>query len=99
MSNLASADACGELALDSASVRCYSLVEAHVARMMLELQTAGNVRLEEGKPGDAWLSSCADLVTSRFGGAEYEALGVTGVTVTGVARWVWGGRGWFEVKC
>ncbi|MEW5304785.1 MAG: hypothetical protein WDW36_007372 [Sanguina aurantia] len=86
MSHLASVDACGELALGSASARCYRLVEAHVARMMLELQTAGNVRLEEGGPGDAWLSSCADLVTSRFGGGEYEALGVTGVTVTGVAR-------------
>lgn len=32
---------------------------------MLEFDTGGNVRFEEGRPGDVWFSSCADLVKSR----------------------------------
>lgn len=33
---------------------------------MLEFDTGGNIRFEEGKPGDAWFSSCVDLVKSRL---------------------------------
>lgn len=36
-----------------------------VAELMLEFDTGGNVRFEEGRPGDVWFSSCADLVKSR----------------------------------
>jgi hypothetical protein len=41
--------------------------------------SAGNIRLEEGKPSDLWYSSCVDLVASRFNASDYDAsLGVTG---------------------
>ncbi|CAN0417121.1 unnamed protein product, partial [Hapterophycus canaliculatus] len=36
-----------------------------VSELMLEFDTGGNVRFEEGRPGDVWFSSCADLVKSR----------------------------------
>jgi hypothetical protein len=33
-----------------------------ISRVMLEFETGGNVRLEEGRPSDLWYTSCADLV-------------------------------------
>ena len=44
-----------------------------VSELMLEFDTGGNVRFEEGRPGDVWFSSCADLVKSRVV-REYAAL-------------------------
>ena len=38
--------------------------------VQVELETGGNIRLEDGKPTDVWHSSCVDLVTSRFLAAE-----------------------------
>ncbi|KAJ9527642.1 hypothetical protein QJQ45_025918 [Haematococcus lacustris] len=67
--------------------RTYQVVDAHVGRMMLELETAGNIRLEEGKPSDLWFSSCSDLLLSRFNPSDYSpCLGVSGVSVLGVTR-------------
>jgi protein phosphatase 1 regulatory subunit 7 len=39
--------------------------------MMVELETGGNIRLEDGKPSDLWHSSCVDLLSSRFFNADY----------------------------
>ena len=39
--------------------------------VQVELETGGNIRLEDGKPSDVWYSSCVDLVNSRFLAAEY----------------------------
>lgn len=36
-----------------------------VSELMLEFDTGGNVRFEEGRPVDVWFSSCVDLVKSR----------------------------------
>lgn len=36
------------------------------SELMLEFDTGGNVRFEEGRPGDVWFSSCEDLVKSRW---------------------------------
>ena len=41
-------------------------VENDAARLMLEMETGGNIRLEEGKSADVWYSSCAELIQSRF---------------------------------
>ena len=57
-----------------------------ICRLMLELETGGNIRFEEGKPSDIWFSSCVALVHSRFVAAEYAELGVTGMRVTRVTR-------------
>lgn len=45
-----------------------------VSELMLEFDTGGNVRFEEGRPGDVWFSSCADLVKSRV--VRYRNLGM-----------------------
>ncbi|PNH06561.1 Leucine-rich repeat-containing protein 9, partial [Tetrabaena socialis] len=48
------AEAGAEGAFEAASERTYALLGGLVGRMMLELDTAGNIRLEEGRPGDLW---------------------------------------------
>ena len=40
--------------MEDSTGRLYQLVSAHIGRMMLELETAGNIRLEEGRPTDQW---------------------------------------------
>ena len=67
------------------------LCEARVRRAMVELETGGNVRLEEGKPTDAWFRSCAELAAGRFFEGDYRSEGrpgnrPTGFRVTRVTR-------------
>ena len=57
-----------------------------VRRVLLELESGGNIRLEEGRKEDLWFTSCADLLTSRFHSYDYGALGVTGINVLRVTR-------------
>ena len=49
---------------------------------MLELESGGNVRFEEGRPEDTWFESTAGLIRSRF----MPALGVEAVHVARVLR-------------
>jgi len=67
--------------------RMHQMVDAHVSRMLLELDTAGNIRLEEGRQSDLWYASCVDLVNSRFQPNDYDSsLKVAGVNVLSVTR-------------
>lgn len=60
----------------------YSLLERRVRLLLMELESGGNVRLEEGKPTDAWYQSCAQMVQSRCYVDEWEsAYQITGVQV------------------
>jgi Leucine-rich repeat (LRR) protein len=64
-----------------------AISQQRTARLVLELSTGGNIRLEDGNPGrDAWYSSCAELIRSRFHSRDFAPLGVTGVRVRGVTR-------------
>ncbi|ESL05679.1 hypothetical protein TRSC58_06662 [Trypanosoma rangeli SC58] len=55
-------------------------------RLLLELNSCGNIRLEEGLPEDTWCTSAKELLSSRFDAALYESLGITGVKVNRVFR-------------
>lgn len=52
--------------------------DEYVTRVSLELQTGGNIRLEDGKPEHSWYSSCIDLITSRFNVEDCGPQGKTG---------------------
>ena len=54
--------------------------------MIVELETGGNVRVEDGKPSDVWYSSCADLVRSRLNLGDLQHAGVRDVSITRVLR-------------
>ena len=66
--------------------KCYGLVQQSIANLILELETGGNIRLEDGAPSDVWHSSCVDLVQSRFFPQDYTAFNIAGVKVTRVYR-------------
>lgn len=50
----------------------------NINKLMIELETGGNIRFEEGKTTDNWYTSCCDLVLSRYQGSP--TLKVTKVT-------------------
>ena len=54
--------------------------------MIVELETGGNIRLEDGKPSDVWYSSCVDLVNSRFFQQDFQSYGVSDLRVVRVTR-------------
>ncbi|XRB06100.1 U2 small nuclear ribonucleoprotein A [Pycnococcus provasolii] len=66
--------------------RTHELADAYTRRMIVELETGGNVRLEDGKPSDLWYTSCVDLVHSRFFSEDFAQYGITGIRVTRVSR-------------
>lgn len=57
-----------------------------ISRLVLELETGGNIRLEDGKPSDPWYSSCVDLMQSRFFAKDFTHCNVGGIWVQRVTR-------------
>lgn len=66
---------------EACKARVHELSNEYVRRMMVELETGGNIRMEDGKTSDLWYSSCVDLVTSRFFSNDFVTLGVKGLKV------------------
>lgn len=66
--------------------RLQALSHCHVSRLMLELNTGGNIRFEDGRPSDAWFKSCVELLRSRFYKQDFAQLGVRGLRVQRVTR-------------
>lgn len=63
-----------------------STSDINISRLLLELETGGNIRLEDGKPSDAWFVSCVDLVRSRLFPAELRSFGVQDIRINRVTR-------------
>ena len=68
-----------------------AMADERERRMMVELETGGNVRLEDGSPGKDWRDECAALVRARFRGTGARLAGddgprVSGLRVTRVTR-------------
>lgn len=72
--------------LDALRSTLRSVSQLHVRRLVLELETGGNIRLEDGRPGELWHDSCVDLVRSRFHSKDFQAIGIKGVRVRRVTR-------------
>lgn len=64
----------------------HGIAAMRTRRLVLELTTGGNIRLEDGTARQVWFRSCADLVQSRFHSRDFASVGVTGVRVRGVTR-------------
>ena len=60
--------------------------EENISRLIVELETGGNIRLEDGKATDVWYSSCVDLLKSRFFARDFRAYGVGDIRVNRVTR-------------
>ena len=53
---------------------------------MTELETGGNIRLEEGKGNEKWFLSCTDVIKSRFFSDEMLDLGIKDIIIKRVIR-------------
>jgi hypothetical protein len=63
-----------------------SISEENIARLIVELETGGNIRLEDGRKSDVWYSSCVDLLGSRFFTHDFNEYGVADIKVNRVSR-------------
>ncbi|XP_071894260.1 leucine-rich repeat-containing protein 9 isoform X2 [Anas platyrhynchos] len=54
--------------------------------LLMELETVGNVRFEEGLSNHPWFSSCCELIQSRFCTWDFRAYGIMGVKINRVFR-------------
>ncbi|KAF8068426.1 LRRC9 [Scenedesmus sp. PABB004] len=72
-------------ALEADARAARAALEGAEARLQLELDSGGNVRLEEAAPGDAWLASCQELLRGRLLGAGAPGGGVGVVDIEVVA--------------
>ncbi|XP_046860865.1 leucine-rich repeat-containing protein 9-like [Xenia sp. Carnegie-2017] len=57
-----------------------------IRRLELELETAGNVRFEDGNSNNIWFTSCRDLVYSRFCASDYQRYDVIGIKIHRITR-------------
>eukprot|EP00741_Cyanophora_paradoxa_P011210 tig00020554_g10830.t1 len=64
----------------------FHMSEVNISRLVIELETGGNIRLEDGKPEDVWYSSCIDLINSRFFSHEFAGFNVADIKVLRVTR-------------
>jgi len=53
---------------------------------MTELDTGGNIRLEEGGKNDKWYLSCIDLLKSRFHPEEMSAYNIKDIDIKRIIR-------------
>jgi hypothetical protein len=59
-----------QLSVDQDCHAARAALQAATARLQLELGSAGNIWLEEGRPSDAWVQSCQELVHSSSCGPQ-----------------------------
>jgi len=62
------------------------LTHESISRLILELETGGNIRLEDGRITDPWYTSCVDLMHSRFFSKDFEHCNVGGIRMHRVTR-------------
>ncbi|XP_055009676.1 leucine-rich repeat-containing protein 9-like [Boleophthalmus pectinirostris] len=63
-----------------------SCVEYAIQFLLMELESVGNIRFEEGCSANPWFSICCDLLHLRFCHSDYRAYDVTGVKINKVIR-------------
>ncbi|KAM7375862.1 hypothetical protein PAMP_005628 [Pampus punctatissimus] len=66
--------------------RATDRMEYTVQFLLMELESVGNIRLEEGCSTDPWFTSCYDLLLSRFSHSDYKIHGITGIKISRVIR-------------
>ncbi|XP_022077491.2 leucine-rich repeat-containing protein 9 isoform X1 [Acanthochromis polyacanthus] len=61
-------------------------MEYMVQFLLMELESVGNIRLEEGCSADPWFTSCCDLLLSRFSPSDYKIQGIIDIKIDRVIR-------------
>eukprot|EP00854_Cymbomonas_tetramitiformis_P014094 gene14094-16667_t len=68
-----------ETFFDDCKKKVYEMTDQYVRRLMVELETGGNIRMEDGRPTDLWYKSCVDLLHSRFFKEDFTQYNVSGL--------------------
>uniref|UniRef100_A0A3B5A897 Leucine-rich repeat-containing protein 9-like n=1 Tax=Stegastes partitus TaxID=144197 RepID=A0A3B5A897_9TELE len=61
-------------------------MEYTVQFLLMELESVGNIRLEEGCSTDPWFTSCCDLLLSRFSPSDFKSQGFIDIKIDRVIR-------------
>ncbi|XP_019132652.2 leucine-rich repeat-containing protein 9 isoform X2 [Larimichthys crocea] len=67
-------------------VQATNMMEYTIQFLLMELESVGNIRLEEGCSADPWFTSCGDLLLSRFSHSDFKVHGITGIKINRVIR-------------
>ncbi|TNN84206.1 Leucine-rich repeat-containing protein 9 [Liparis tanakae] len=62
------------------------MMEYTVQFLLMELESVGNIRLEEGCSKDPWFTSCCDLLHSRFSHSDFKVRDIAGIKINRVIR-------------
>ncbi|KAM6912256.1 leucine-rich repeat-containing protein 9 [Xenentodon cancila] len=63
-----------------------NMMQYMVQFLVMELESVGNIRLEEGCSTDPWFTSCSDLLLSRFAPSDYQSHSIINIKVNRVFR-------------
>uniref|UniRef100_A0A8C2ZFG9 Leucine rich repeat containing 9 n=1 Tax=Cyclopterus lumpus TaxID=8103 RepID=A0A8C2ZFG9_CYCLU len=63
-----------------------NMMEYTVQFLLMELESVGNIRLEEGCSKDPWFTSCCDLLHSRFSHSDFKVCNIAGIKINRVIR-------------
>ncbi|XP_054470363.1 leucine-rich repeat-containing protein 9 [Anoplopoma fimbria] len=63
-----------------------NMMEYTVQFLLMELESVGNIRLEEGCSTDPWFTSCCDLLHSRFSHSDFKVHNIAGIKINRVIR-------------
>lgn len=64
----------------------YNMTQQLKQQLCVELNTGGNIRLDEVSPKDSWSESAHELVFARFKPENYKKYGINGVQINRVFR-------------
>ncbi|CAD8156657.1 unnamed protein product [Paramecium octaurelia] len=71
---------------NSIKKKVYEYCDQSIHKLMTELETGGNIRLEEGKTNEKWYGSCVDLINSRFHAEQMGKFGIKDIQIKRVVR-------------
>nr|XP_043908558.1 leucine-rich repeat-containing protein 9-like [Solea senegalensis] len=63
-----------------------TMMDYTIQFLVMELESVGNIQLEEGCPTDPWFNSCCDLLLSSFSLSDYRVYSITGIKIDRVIR-------------
>lgn len=75
-----------DLVYDSIKKKVYEYCNQSIHKLITELETGGNIRLEEGKTNEKWYVSCVDLIKSRFHQENMTQYGIKDIEIKRVVR-------------
>ncbi|KAL4442869.1 hypothetical protein ABPG74_010758 [Tetrahymena malaccensis] len=71
---------------ESMKKKLYENSSICIHKLITELETGGNIRLEEGKSNEKWYISCEDLIKSRFHKEDMIGYGIQDLQIKRVVR-------------